>query len=320
MRRLLPALAFAASLAAAHSAVAAAPPKAIQDSTAAVLNAAADDGLRDPDNPGPDQWGVPGPAMFTRIADFNGDGVRDWQVDYGEAPNPSLFCGTGGCVVELWASQSGGGFSRVFNTLVRQLDLSRRNGVTRLDLDFHGSVCGGAGVQPCARSYTWSEDIGWVPIPSTDGKTWLRGGPVDLNDYDSKDYPAEVRAALARTRGLCPDVTEADAAAVEQTFTVTRIPDVNGDGGRDWVVGGPYDRCPGGGDPLPMSVLVGDAEGRFHDAYSAPGAAFGVDIASTPAAFYVIPADIECGDEDEDLTRPCGARLRWNAAAGRLTP
>jgi hypothetical protein len=314
-------IALALCLAAGAASAAETPPKAIWDSTARILNDAADSDLREPENAGPDQWGRPTAAMFSRTLDINGDGVRDWKVDYGAAPNGSLFCGTGGCTVELWVSQPGGGFSRVFNTLVREVKLSRRAGVTRLDRDFHGSACGGAGVQACDRGYLWDEEVGWVPTANARGKTWLYGGPFALNDDAARDYPADVGAALERIQAACPP---GGGEAERQTWSVTAIPDINGDGAGDWVVGGPYDACAvaqegaAAATDLPVMVLASNGEGHFREAYSDIAMGFGVDIGTTPASFYAIAREAECGIEDADLERPCGTRLRWDAAHGKL--
>jgi len=321
MRRLAIAI-LAAGLALALPALAQAhapkPPKQIYDAVSAVLKDGAAE-MAEPDSPPPDvDFSIPPPEMFTPV-DINGDGKTDWKVDYAAAPNPSLYCGTGGCQVELWASQPGGGWSKVMDELVRASTVTRKNGVTRLDLDFHGTVCGGSGVDPCGRGYLWDENTGWVPTANSDGKTWIYGGPIELNLYNRNDRPADVEAAFDRIQALCPS---GGGGAERSAWTSYRIPDVNGDGQSDWIVGGAYDTCAVSGDEphkvLPVLVLVSAPDGGFTEAYSRPGVSFGVDIGPRPAALYAIPADTFCGGDDGALDKPCGQRLRWDAGKGKF--
>lgn len=322
MRRLAPAI-LAAGLALVLPALAQArapkPPKQVYDAVAKVLKDGGAD-VADPDAPTGVDVTTPPPDMFTPV-DINGDGKPDWKVDYAAAPNPSLFCGSGGCEVELWASQPGGGWSKVMDELVRASTVTRTAGVTRLEVDFHGTVCGGSGVDPCGRAYRWDEDTGWVATPTADGHTWLYGGPVELNLYNRQDLPADVNAAFDRIQALCP---EGGGDTERQTWSSFRIPDINGDGQGDWVVGGAYDACAvSGADPnlvLPVIVLVSGPGGGFSEAYAKPGMAFGIDIGQHPAAFYAIPPNTFCGDADGALDKPCGQRLRWDAASGKLAP
>src|SRR4051812_3741730 len=58
--------------------------------------------------------------MFKQV-DINGDSWPDWQVSYGKANLPVGFCGTGGCLTQIWAGQASGPPRLVFDTQVRQL-------------------------------------------------------------------------------------------------------------------------------------------------------------------------------------------------------
>lgn len=49
---------------------------------------------------------------FQRSADFNGDGVPDYVIDWGQAVcsgrGPNIFCGSAGCTLDVFVSGSGG--------------------------------------------------------------------------------------------------------------------------------------------------------------------------------------------------------------------
>ena len=307
-------LALGAALAAVLStaAFAATPPKQVRDGVAAVLAKVADEELTDPDNPPTADFRTPPASMFKPV-DINGDGKSDWQVDYGGAPVPGMWCGTGGCVTELWVSQpDNGGWAKVTEEQFREIRITRRNGVTRLDADFHGSVCGGYGAMECPRSYVWDENIGWVPVANLKGQTWFYGGPVELNLYERGSQPDEVVRAFEAIQSLCPPGGGADE---RKNWGAEAIPDINGDGRRDWVVGSSWATCKDEDDTrkLPVIVLTSDENGDLKEAYRAARIAFGIDIASTPAAFYAIPEGADCKENV-----PCGERLRWNGASGKL--
>lgn len=296
------------------------PPQAIWDAAAANLDQQANGPNYEADleERAPVWMVTPKLAMFSRV-DVNGDGIPDWRVDYEKAPNPSYFCGTGGCRQEVWVSEPGNSWARVMSVGVRQFKLSRRAGVTRLDLDFHGSTCDGYGAQACPRSYLWDPRAGaFVETPAPGGRTWLSGGPRTLEEPNlDVEAPPALHAALERMKALC---------VVNQGFfepaNVTRIPDLDGDGVRDWAVGGPYSRCEyamedaaNTSPPLPVLFIVsaGGADGRLA-LEMPPGSSFGVDMKGPPATLYVAEPETTC-----EFEKPCGKPLKWDAATGFLT-
>jgi hypothetical protein len=295
----------------------------VYDQTASALDKAANRDLREPEDQtddgyrAPDSWGIPPARMFTRL-DVNQDGVDDWRVDYEHAPNASLWCGTGGCRNEIWVSEPGHHHTRVMEVGVRDFKLSRKRGVTRLDLDFHGTVCEGFGAQECPRSYVWNEG-GFEPAPTRDGRTWLAGGPAMLVAARRQDMPALAAAALERLQALCTE----SGGTYDADWGVQSIPDIDGDGLEDWVVGGRYANCEydndhaGAASPAITTQIFATAgslpEGRL--AYEQRGLAWGIDIGSRPAAFYAYPGE---GGPACEYEKPCGTRLRYDAASGRL--
>lgn len=218
-------------------------------------------------------------AMFSRI-DVNGDGVPDWRVDYEKAANASLFCGTGGCLQQVYVSRKGGyvlAFSRTAGTFA----LSRAKGERVLDLDFHGSVCGGAGVDECKRRYAWDEASGrFLERPNKKGQTWLEDGPARPVDLSADDAPSAAIAQVERRVATCKAVG-GTFAADENPFN--DLPDLNGDGVRDWVVGSYYDTCDGvdNGPALPVTILVSRGP-DFVVGHEGGDARWGIDLAPSP--------------------------------------
>lgn len=261
---------------------------------------------------------TPPPRMFSKV-DINGDGKPDWRVDYEHAPNASLWCGTGGCRNELWVSGPGDSYRRVMSVGMRLFKLSRRGGVARLDLDFHGSLCGGYGVQACPRSYLWNEQAGaFLETAAPGNRTWLVGGPHPLEPLDTaRAAPAPVRAAVEAAQAQCAAV----GARHDADWAVTSLPDLDGDGARDWIVGSGYMDCEYEVDrpenSPELSALVFVTGGRADAprlALSGKNLRYGIDIASTPAAFYFIEAEAQC-----EYEKPCGRRLVFDPATGHLT-
>jgi hypothetical protein len=256
--------------------------------------------------------------MFSKV-DINGDGKPDWRVDYEHAPNASLWCGTGGCRNELWVSGAGDSYRRVMSVGLRLFKLTRRAGVARLDLDFHGSLCGGYGVQACPRSYLWNEQAGaFVETAAPGNQTWLAGGPHPLEPLElAREVPAPVRAAVEAASAQCAAV----GARFEADWAVTSLPDIDGDGARDWIVGSGYMDCeyetdrPDNGPELSAQVyLTGGAPGSPRLALARQNLRYGIDIGSTPAAFHLIEAEAPC-----EYEKSCGRRLAYDPATGHLT-
>lgn len=105
-----------------------------------------------------------GAALVTE-KDINGDGVKDYVLNYAQFEcegSASYFCGTGGCLTQVFASVPNGGYVKVLDENVRDIQFSKRRGKPAIVLDLHGSACGKVGVAPCPRTLIW------------DGKTFKR--------------------------------------------------------------------------------------------------------------------------------------------------
>jgi hypothetical protein len=271
----------------------------------------------DPDEPNGFRIQMPS-GIFSKV-DVNDDGVTDWMIDYERAQNPSLFCGTGGCLRQVYVSRDGG-YVLAFDRVIRQFKLRRAKGQRLLDLDFHGSTCGGAGVEECPRGYVWDEHTGrFIERPNARGGTWLQGGPSPLVATPASAAPRAVQNQLQRRAAFC---AAAGGKAPEGEDSVFNdLPDLNGDGVRDWVVGSYYDYCEMGetgkdSPPIPTVILISKG-GDFVVGFEGAEVNWGVDLAPTPTFKTVEGAD-DCAFQEE---KPC-ARIswRWNGEMLVRTP
>lgn len=266
----------------------------------------------DPDEPNGFKIRMPS-DIFSKV-DVNGDGIADWMIDYERAQNPSLFCGTGGCRRQVYVSRDGG-YVLAFDRVIRQFKLRKAKGRRLLDLDFHGSTCGGAGVEECPRGYAWNEALGrFIERPNIKGGTWLQGGPSPLVATPLSAAPPAVRAQLARRTAFCAAAGGKTPDGEEAAFN--DLPDLNGDGVRDWVVGSYYDYCDMGetgkdSPPIPTVILISKG-GDFVVGFEATEANWGVDLAPTPTFMTVEGAD-DCAFREE---KPCAhVPWTWNGEA-----
>lgn len=96
---------------------------------------------------------------FVSEKDVNGDGVVDYVLDYGNFVcdgNEGYFCGTGGCLTQVFASVRGGGYVKALDENVRDLKFRRVKGRPAMVLDLHGSACGKVGAAPCPKTLLWN--------------------------------------------------------------------------------------------------------------------------------------------------------------------
>lgn len=294
----------ACSLAAAAAAV----PEAVRKPVEAFYNEAHQD-MVDPEEPNGFKIQMPS-RLFSKV-DINGDGVTDWMVDYEEAQNPSFFCGTGGCRRQIYVSRDGG-YVLAFDRVIRLFKIRKAKGQRLLDLDFHGSTCGGAGAEECPRGYVWNETLGrFIERPNVKGGSWLEGGPSPLAAMPLSAAPQAVRAQLARRAAFC--AASGGKAPEGEDTAFNDLPDLNGDGVRDWVVGTYYDYCEMGetgkdSPPVPTVILVSKG-GDFVVGFEAVEANWGIDLAPTPTFKTVEGAD-DCAFREE---KPCDrVAWRWN--------
>jgi hypothetical protein len=96
---------------------------------------------------------------FIKRRDINGDHIDDYILDYGRficGVDQSFFCGTSGCLTEVFASLPDSTFSNVLSENVRELRFARIRGRRAMILDLHGSYCGKVGAASCAFTLYWN--------------------------------------------------------------------------------------------------------------------------------------------------------------------
>lgn len=96
---------------------------------------------------------------FLATRDINGDGKPDYILNYDHFQCDelvSMFCGTGGCLTEVFASLEDGRYAAVWNQQARRIRFAVINKRPAMQIDLHGSVCGRVGVERCAMTLYWN--------------------------------------------------------------------------------------------------------------------------------------------------------------------
>jgi hypothetical protein len=97
-------------------------------------------------------------AGFLLEKDINGDGRKDYILDYGkfQCGNSSFYCGSAGCLTQVFASRSDGTYAKVLDENVRDLRFARMKGRPAMVLQKHGSACGRIGAARCSVTLFWN--------------------------------------------------------------------------------------------------------------------------------------------------------------------
>ena len=148
---------FTALLALASITLAHAQPKSIQlpsnlpkivDEAIAKNNKECEEGTRPIFKPG-----------FLTTRDINGDRKPDYVLNYehfqcGELV--SIFCGTGGCLTEVFASDDDGAYVAVWNKNAQRIRFRVIGKRPAMQIDLHGSICGRNNSERCAMTLYWN--------------------------------------------------------------------------------------------------------------------------------------------------------------------
>lgn len=90
-----------------------------------------------------------------RRIDLNGDGRADYIVSMENTRCEgleSLYCGTGGCGLEILVARPNGKYVSVFDARVRSYKILPGKGAKRIQFELHGSYCGRSGNPSCYKT------------------------------------------------------------------------------------------------------------------------------------------------------------------------
>lgn len=229
-------------------------------------------------------WG----SEYATLLDVSADGVADWLLDFDALGDPG-WCGTGGCRHQLWVSD-GPGFVLALDAWVVEV-ASRDGGSRTLDVQLHGTHCARPGNAPCVRSLAWSPARKALEeVAGPDGGTLLTGPLFQPVPTDEAGWPEPVRRVRDATVDRC---VAAGGDDLEWGWPASSIPDVDGDGARDWAIDESWLYCgrqdrDGIGFPARLHVFASN-HGRWIEMLDVADADWAIDVSSRPASLVVTP-------------------------------
>ena len=246
-----------------------------------------------------------------KIVDIDHDGVPDYLVDYNKVIN-THWCGDGGCNFELWRGTKGGHPVRVWNQIVREYKVATRNDETVFDFDFHGGNCGTFGSEACPASFAWDRAAGrLVERPTASGITTVR--LIEPLALTWAQVPATIAAAAHAASALCKAQGHDDEPLVPAS-----IPDIDGDGRRDWSLTISF--CGKPGQFEAQQIVFATAGNAEQPVIAAVGALYSVSVATKPASVARINQTETCGGFNPDGKICTQSPLRWNERTKQLEP
>jgi len=227
---------------------------------------------------------------YASTLDLSADGIADWVVDFDALGFPG-WCGTGGCRHQVWVSQ-GTGYVRALDEWV--VDVALRVGTAHtLDVELHGSFCREPGNAPCSRSFQWNPVARQLEeVPNAEGGSLLTGPLFQPVPTEEAEWPE----ILQRLRDSVVDrCSEAGGDSMAWNWPASSIPDIDGDGVRDWVLDESWLLCDRGEDdsidvPARLHVFVSN-HGRWTEKLDVPDAEWAVDVSSRPASLVITPTE-----------------------------
>ena len=185
----------------------------------------------------------------------------DWVIDVNREPS-SWLCGTGGCPLQIFVKDASGAYVKAYDTHVREWSLKASK--TRkpfLLVDFHGSNCGLSGVEACPFAFEWQAGSGFIESARFTKTVVVRGGALPqamdaLKDMYAGKGPKALDDLIVRLHKLCTQ----QGAVLDVDSLVSRSPDMNGDGVREWAANFEYAHCsyPPPKDPDAAPIERGD--------------------------------------------------------------
>lgn len=252
--------------------------------------------------------------------DISHDGIDDWLVDYTDSG--LVYCGTGGCQRSLYVSVPDDGYVLAFNDQSYDLQITTRGSETVIDMSVHPVMCRPM-ADNCAYSFAWDPNLQrLVERPNERNETLISSpfGILASPDEDAPQAPDTAPGVLGtlwrQTAAACPSsVSEGEFHIVHAQ--IDSIPDLDGDGLRDWqyMPANDCDRGDGAiGEAKPFMIYLTRANDEAVLAFtSLPGEHPVYDIATRPAGLISNP---EC---EYDLPCP-NERLRWDPEASLFIP
>jgi hypothetical protein len=270
------------------------------------------DDLEDPTNGPPIVTEVPDGVI--QPVDINHDGETDWLIDW---PESVSVCGTGGCLKSLYVSGRDG-FTRALDRQVLEFEIRKVGAETRIEAMVHHGECPtqeAEGDWDCYYAWAWDETArALIAQPTRAGVAVMDGAgspPVELTEVDGRlsqpaNMPGEVAAQWVGAQVVCPADWTGSGIYVAHP-TISRLPDVDGDGVPDWAVVQPS-ACGSGRDSKQTRVWRAGQDNAATLIYESTEAArFRTDISATPAVLSFSPA---CDGEGETCRY---VSLHWNA-------
>jgi hypothetical protein len=91
-----------------------------------------------------------------RKLDLNGDGREDYIISFADTKcegRLEVYCGTGGCSLDIFVTLPNGKQRMVFSDRVRAYELLPGEGARTIRFDMHGSYCGTYGAAECPKEH-----------------------------------------------------------------------------------------------------------------------------------------------------------------------
>lgn len=271
---------------------------------------------------------LPSSFMF-RPVDVNADGQPDWLVDfYRGSHGLAAFCGTGGCLQELYVSRPDGTHALGLSAQTVSLEIRKRSGQMPLvALSVHGIYCNGTGGDDCRIGLEWSPRTGaLVPVASETTTASISGfNPLKQSPPAP---PREVLRKLEDDRKTCEaaGMVLSEELAGENTYPLL---DFNDDGISDWFVEAyceppepaegndaePAAEAAQGQVPQLAAALYLSREQEFVEAVTTSGG-YAVFLSTGRPVFVVGAEQSDCAAE---MAGDCPARTYiWDAASGTM--
>ena len=123
---------------------------------------------------------------FITRKDINGDGRPDFVLDHESFicdGNPRAFCGSIGCLTQVFASLPNGAYAKVFDDNVRRIDFREVRGRPAIVVGLPGFACGKDPTELCEVVKSWNgSSFVEIPAPGTSPTAGIKNakslGPI----------------------------------------------------------------------------------------------------------------------------------------------